>query len=65
MCPHHRLQLCAGYHGVGQLHLLCQHDHVFLLDEVVPPVDLQLGLEVGRGMQVLTVLPGTAALSRW
>lgn len=41
---HHRLQLRARYHGVGELHLLGQHGHVFLLNEVVPAVDLQLGL---------------------
>lgn len=41
---HHWLELCAGHHGVGELHLLGQHGHVFLLDEVVPSIDLQLGL---------------------
>lgn len=29
---HHRLQLRARYHGVGELHLLGQHGHVFLLN---------------------------------
>lgn len=41
---HHWLYLCAGDHGVGELHLLGQHGHVFLLDEVVPSIDLQLRL---------------------
>ena len=61
-CAHHGLKLAAGHHGIGQLHLLGQHGHVLLLDQVIPAVDLQLRLQVGGRVQVLTILSGASAL---
>lgn len=56
----HGLHGGAGDH---ELHLLRQHGGGrLLLDQVVPPVDLQLCLEVGRRVEVLAVLPRAAAL---
>lgn len=66
VCPdlgaHHRLQRGPRHHGIGQLHLLGQHGHVLLLDQVVPAVDLQLRFQVRGWVQVLAVLPRAAAL---
>lgn len=59
---YYRLQLRSRDHGIGQLHLLGQHGHVLLLNQVVPPIDLQLGLQVRWGVQVFAILPGAAAL---
>lgn len=56
----HGLHGGAGDH---ELHLLRQHGGGrLLLDQVVTPVDLQLGLEMGRRVEVLAVLPRAAAL---
>lgn len=56
----HMLHGGAGDH---KLHLLSQHGRCrLLLDQVVSPVDLQLGLQVGRRMQVLAVFSRAAAL---
>lgn len=58
---HYGLQLGSRQH---ELHLLSQHSCCgLLLDQVVPPVDLQLGLQVWRRVKVFTVLPGAASLS--
>ena len=58
----HGLHGGAGDH---ELHLLRQHGRRrLLLDEVVAPVDLQLGLEVGRGVEVLAVLSRAATLEK-
>ena len=57
---HHGLHGGAGDH---ELHLLSQHGRRrLLLDQVVPAVDLQLGLQVGRGVQVLAVFAGATPL---
>lgn len=57
---HYGLQLGSRQH---ELHLLCQHGcRGLLLDQVVPPIDLQLGLQVWRRVKVLTVLTGAASL---
>lgn len=60
--PHHWLKLAARHDGIGDLHLLSEHGHVLLLDQVVTAIYLQLRLQVGRRVQVLTVLSGTASL---
>lgn len=41
---------------------MSEHGHVLLLNQVVAAVYLQLRLQVGRRVQVLTVLSGTASL---
>lgn len=41
-CTYHRLQGGSRHHGIGELHLLGQHGHVLLLDQVIAPIDLQL-----------------------
>lgn len=57
---HYWLQLSSRQH---ELHLLGQHGcRGLLLDQVVPPVDLQLGLQVWRRVKVFTVLTGAASL---
>lgn len=57
---HYGLQLSSRQH---ELHLLGQHGGCgLLLDQVVPAVYLQLGLEMRRRMQVLTVITCTASL---
>ena len=57
---HYGLQLGPRQH---ELHLLSQHGRRrLLLDQVVPAVDLQLGLQVGRGVQVLAVFAGATPL---
>lgn len=57
---YHRLQAGPGQH---ELHLLSQHGRrCLLLDEVVAPVDLQLGFQMRRRMEVLAVLSRTPAL---
>lgn len=59
---HYGLQLRSGQH---ELHLLSQHGSGgLLLDQVVPPVNLQLGFQVRRWVQVFTVLTCAAALER-
>lgn len=59
---HYGLQLCPRQH---ELHLLSQHGcRCFLLDQVVPPVNLQLGFQVRRWVQVFAVLTCAAALAR-
>lgn len=59
---HYGLQLRSRQH---ELHLLSQHGGGgLLLDQVVPPVDLQLGFEVRRWVQVFTVLTRAAPLRR-
>lgn len=56
------LQLCSRQH---ELHLLSQHGcRGLLLDQVVSPIDLQLGLQVWRWVQVFTVLTRAAPLER-
>lgn len=56
------LQLCSRQH---ELHLLGQHGGGgLLLDQVVPAVNLQLGFQVRRRVQVFTVLPRAAPLER-
>lgn len=60
MGSHYGLQLSSRQH---ELHLLGQHGGCsLLLDQVVPAVYLQLGLEMRRRMQVLTVITCTASL---
>ena len=57
---HYWLQLGPWQH---ELHLLGQHGGCcLLLDQVVPAVDLQLRLEVRRGVQIFTVVTRAAAL---
>lgn len=57
---HYGLQLGSRQH---ELHLLSQHGcGGLLLDQVVPPIDLQLGLQVWRRVKVFTVLTGAASL---
>lgn len=57
---YHRLQARPGQH---ELHLLSQHGRRrLLLDEVVAPVDLQLGFQMRRRVQVLAVLSRTPTL---
>jgi len=57
---HHGLHGGAGDH---ELHLLSQHGRrCLLLDQVIPPVDLQLGLQVSGRVEVLAVLSRAAAL---
>lgn len=59
---HYGLQLGSWQH---ELHLLSQHGRRgLLLDQVVPPVDLQLGLQVRRRMEVFAVVTGAASLWR-
>lgn len=59
---HYGLQLGSWQH---ELHLLGQHGRCcLLLNQVVSPVNLQLGLEVGRGVQVFTVVTRAASLGR-
>ena len=59
---HYGLQLGSRQH---ELHLLSQHGRRrLLLDQVVPAVDLQLGLQVGGGVQVLAVLARASTLWR-
>lgn len=59
---HYGLQLCSRQH---ELHLLSQHGRRgLLLDQVVPPVNLQLGFQVWRWVQVFTVLTCAAPLRR-
>lgn len=54
-----------GGAGDHELHLLSQHGGGgLLLDEVIPPVDLQLGLQVSGRVEVFAVLSRAAALSR-
>lgn len=56
----HRLHRGARDH---KLHLLSQHGgRCLLLDQVISPVDLQLGLQVGRRVEVFAVLSRAAAL---
>ena len=60
MCvSHHRLQRGPRPQGPSQV---SQHRQVPLLDQVVPAAHLQLAPQVGRGVEVLTVLPGAATL---
>lgn len=54
--PHHWLKLGARHDGAGDLHLLGEHGHVLLLDQVIAAVYLQLRLQVRRRVQVLAVL---------
>lgn len=62
LAAHYGLQLCSRQH---ELHLLSQHGcRCLLLDKVVPPVDLQLGFQVWRRMQVFTVVTCAAPLRR-
>lgn len=57
----HRLHGGAGDH---ELHLLGQHGgRCLLLDQVISPVDLQLGLQVGGRVEVFAVLSRAASLS--
>lgn len=57
---HYGLQLGSRQH---ELHLLSQHGGSrLLLDQIVPAVNLQLGLQVRRGVQVLAVVTCAAAL---
>lgn len=57
----HRLHRGAGDH---ELHLLSQHGgRCLLLDQVISPVDLQLGLQVSGRVEVFAVLSCAAALS--
>lgn len=59
---HYGLQLGSWQH---ELHLLSQHGCCgLLLDQVVPPVDLQLGLQVRRRVEVFAVVTGAASLWR-
>lgn len=59
---HYGLQLGSRQH---ELHLLSQHGRRgLLLDQVVPPVNLQLRFQVRRWMQIFTVLTGAAPLKR-
>lgn len=47
------------------MHLLSQHGCCgLLLDQVVPPVNLQLGFQVWRWVQVFAVLTCTAPLRK-
>lgn len=56
----HRLHGGAGDH---ELHLLSQHGgRCLLLDQVISPVDLQLGLQVSGRVEVFAVLSCAAAL---
>lgn len=58
----HRLHRGAGDH---ELHLLSQHGgRCLLLDQVISPVDLQLGLQVSRRVEVFAVLSRAAALKQ-
>lgn len=58
----HRLHGGARDH---ELHLLSQHGgRCLLLDQVISPVDLQLGLQVSRRVEVFAVLSRATALSR-
>ncbi len=57
----HRLHGGAGDH---ELHLLSQHGgRCLLLDQVISPVDLQLGLQVSGRVEVFAVLSRATALS--
>lgn len=59
-CTDHGLHGCSGDH---ELHLLSQHGgRRLLLDQVVPAVDLQLGLQVSRRVEVFAVLSRAASL---
>lgn len=59
---HYGLQLGSWQH---ELHLLSQHGCCgLLLDQVVPPIDLQLGLQVRRWVEVFAVVTGAASLWR-
>lgn len=56
----HRLHGGAGDH---ELHLLSQHGgRCLLLDQVISPVDLQLGLQVSGRVEVFAVLSRATAL---
>lgn len=56
------LQLCSRQH---ELHLLSQHGcRGLLLDQVVPPIDFQLGFQVRRWVQVFAVLACATPLER-
>lgn len=59
---HNRLQLCSGQH---ELHLLSQHGRRgLLLDQVVSSINLQLGFQVRRWVQVFTIFSCASGLRR-